>query len=139
MQRAAGRVENARLAMKIEEAETLAKSFCFRVRFVIAGEDPEARGERLQDFAAAVEAAAEIREVAGGDVNIRGLGDDALEGAQVTVNVAEEEDAGHFPPGALGGLALLRGGENRFMRRRKDGSCCQPSSTRFPELSKTTR
>jgi hypothetical protein len=78
--------------MKIHEAMLLAKSFRLFVRFVISRQDEEALAERLQNWGAAFEPFTEIAEVARGDVNVGGPRNDALESAQVAVNIAEDQD-----------------------------------------------
>jgi hypothetical protein len=67
--------------MKIHEAVLLAESFRLLVCFVISRQDEEAFAERLQNRSAALQSLAEITEIARGDVNVRGLRDDALESA----------------------------------------------------------
>src|ERR1700761_6650076 len=117
--------------MKIRKAKFFAEGRGLLMRFVIAGENPGARAERLHDFAAAIESLAEVREVTGGDVDVGGTGDEFFELAGVAVNVAEDEDF-HL-------LSFARGGRILDMRRTLRPSDCQPSSTRLPEESKTTR
>jgi hypothetical protein len=85
-------IEYSGLAMKIHEAMLLAKSFRLFVRFVISRQDEEALAERLQNRGAAFEPFTEIAEVARGDVNVGGPRNDALESAQVAVNIAEDQD-----------------------------------------------
>jgi hypothetical protein len=85
-------MELPRLAMKIPEAVLLAKGFRLLVRFVISGQDKKAFAERLKYWGAAFQPLAEIAEVARSDVNVRGLRDDALESAQIAVNVAEDQN-----------------------------------------------
>jgi hypothetical protein len=75
--------------VKVGETEFGAERFGLLVGFVISGQDPEAFAQRLQNFAAAVEALGEIREVAIGNVDVGGLGDDAFQRAKVSVNIAE--------------------------------------------------
>ena len=62
------------------------------MRLVISRQHPEPLAERLEHFAAAVEALAEGGEIARGDVEVGRLRHDALERAQVAVNVAEDQD-----------------------------------------------
>src|SRR5271156_4551427 len=53
--------QRAHLAMKIYQAELLAKRFIFFERLVISRQRPDTFAERLQDFAATIEPLAEIR------------------------------------------------------------------------------
>src|SRR5580658_686711 len=76
-----GVIQFARLAMEIREAVLQAKSFRLLVRFVIPRQDEEALAEGPQNWSAALQSLTEIAEVAGGDVNVGGLRDDALERA----------------------------------------------------------
>jgi hypothetical protein len=82
----------ALLAMKIGEAEFFAEFASLVVSFVITGQDPEASAEWFQNFAATIEALTEIGKIAGGDIDIRGLGDDAFETAQIAVRIAEDQN-----------------------------------------------
>jgi len=86
-----GAVELSRLAMKIHEAVLLAKSFRLLVRFVISRQNEEAFAKRLQNSCAAFQSFAEVAKIAGGDVNVRGLRDDALKSAQIAVNITEDK------------------------------------------------
>jgi hypothetical protein len=61
--------------------------------FVVAGDDEDAIGFGLHDFAGAIEAARPTDEVSGGEVVVGVDGHEALEGAVVAVDVGEEEDA----------------------------------------------
>ena len=67
------RRERAELAMKIDEAEAVAEGARVVVRFVISRQDPNTVAERFEQFAAAIEAFAERREISGGDIDVGGL------------------------------------------------------------------
>src|SRR5580698_2426764 len=98
---------------------------------MIAGKNPGAFSERLHDFARTIENFAEIGEIAGGDVNIGGRGDEFFELARIAVNVAEDQDL-HFS-------SFPCGGRMRDMRRTLRPSACQPFLRTLPASSKTTR
>jgi hypothetical protein len=76
--------------MKIHEAVLLAKSFRSFVGFMISRQNEKAFAERSQNGRAAFKPFVEIAKVASGDVNVGGLRDDALESAQVAVNIAKD-------------------------------------------------
>ena len=60
---------------------------------VVAGDDEDAVGFGLHDFAGAIEAARPTDEVTGGEVVVGVDGHEAFERAVVAVDVGEEEDA----------------------------------------------
>jgi len=84
--------QRADLAMKIEEAETLAKRARVVVAFVISRQDPNFFAKRFHDFATAVEVLAKRGEIAGSDVDICWLRDQLFEGARIAVDVAEDQN-----------------------------------------------
>jgi hypothetical protein len=84
--------QGADLAMKVEEAEALAKCACLVVTLVISRQHPYFFAERFHDFAAAIEIFAKCGEIAGRNVDIRGLCDQLFESARVTVDIAEDEN-----------------------------------------------
>src|ERR1700736_3175048 len=88
--------------MKIHEAEFLADGARFVVRFVISWQHPETSTEWLQHFAAAVQSATKIGEVARSNVNVGGLGDDSLERVQVAMNIAKDKHLHYFSPTCAG-------------------------------------
>jgi len=82
----------ADLAMKVEEAEALAKGARVVMAFVISRQHPYFFAERFHDFATAVEVLAKCRKIAGGDVDICWLRDQLFEGARIAVDVAEDQN-----------------------------------------------
>jgi hypothetical protein len=65
--------------VKIDKAEALGKLARGLMRFVIAGNYPEAVAEWFENLAAAFETFSECRQIAGVDVNVRRLRDDSRE------------------------------------------------------------
>src|SRR6202041_3603747 len=104
--------------------------FGLLVGFVISGQDPEAFAQRLQNFAAAVKSLGEIGEVTIGDVDVRRLGDDALQRAKAAMDIAENQHF-HFAFPACGGRIFI-------MRCTSMLSAFQASSFGFPPWFKKT-
>ena len=84
--------ERPELAMEIDEAEAAAEFARVVVAFVIAGKHPYFFAEWFQNFATAIEILAERGEVACGDIDVCGLRDDFIEGANIAVNIAEDQN-----------------------------------------------
>src|SRR5579864_7042443 len=95
--------------MKIGEAEAGAEVAGVLGGFVVAWQNPNALPVLLEYRTAAIQAAAEGREVAGGDVNVSRLRDCALEGFHVTVNVAEDLNFHRGCSEISGGATLSEG------------------------------
>src|SRR5579864_2697251 len=102
--------------MKIRKAEAGAEVARVLSGFVVSRQDPNALALFLEYRAAAIQAAAESREVASGDVNISRLRDCALKRLQVTVNVAEDLDF-HRGRSVRSGGATLSGNFRPAMTR----------------------
>jgi len=90
--------ERAYIPMEINETIMLAERMDPALRFVISGQDPNAFSQRLQDFAAAIEAFAKVGQISGGDIHIRLLIRDFLQRAQISVNVAEDQNVHGVSP-----------------------------------------
>ena len=73
------RFEGSQLPVKIHESQPLRKFSRGLVRFMISGKHPELLAERFENLTAALQAFAKSREVAGVDVDVRGLRHNARE------------------------------------------------------------
>lgn len=93
MHRAFAPIKLLDLAVKVGESEFAAEGGVLFGGFVIAGNHPAFLAEWAQNFAAALQRAAEGGEVAGRDVDVRGLRHDPFQPARVAMNVTENEDA----------------------------------------------
>src|SRR5215471_17681504 len=88
--------KHAHLALKVDEAKTVAESASRFVRFMVAGQHPEPRAERAKDFATLVKSFAECGQVSRGNVEIGRLCEDAAESSQIAVNIAEDQHSHDF-------------------------------------------
>ncbi len=123
--------ERANLPMKIHKAVLFAERGRLLVRFVISGKHPKTFTERSEHGGATIETLTKIREITGGDVDVRGLRNDFFECTNIAVNITENQNFhGDFFP-ELWPFDCCG-------RRSRNESEYQPCSMRFPVASKTT-
>ena len=101
------------LAVKIDKSEALAQGSRVVVRFMIARKHPQLCAQRLENFAAAVQSLAERGEIAGGNIQVGRPRDDALQRAEIAVNIAEDQNfhgdfLGDCGAGGCGAICLMR-------------------------------